>query len=239
MPAHWSWRIEVRPRRRTLGIEVRPDASIVVAVPENADPDAVANAVRSRLPWLATAIKRRKELVAEHPAKQLLDGEGFAYLGRHYRLLLVENQSVPVRLSGGWLRLRWPTTASCAASAIIDWYRTRGQRWLADHVRGWHSRIGVPLPTIEVRDLGTRWGLRERDNTIAIHWAVLQLPVELIELVLVHELVHLAARRHDKEFRRRLLLAMPDADLLERRLAEQGRLVWMGAIRTERGIVNP
>ncbi|MGW4128939.1 M48 family metallopeptidase [Amycolatopsis japonica] len=231
LPSHWSWRVEVRPRRRTLGLEVLPDGSIVIAVPQNSQPEEVAEAVRARRMWLARAIRRRAELVAEHPAKELVDGEGFSYLGRHYRLLLVRDQDASVKLKAGWLNLRHDRDVS----AVIGWYADRGRRWLTQSVDSWAGRIGVDRPSVTIEDLGTRWGVRNRDGSLTFHWAAMQLPPELLELIVVHELVHLVVARHNEEFTKRVLLALPAAMELESELAKAGRLVWMGRMREPTG----
>ncbi|MGW0517031.1 M48 family metallopeptidase [Crossiella sp. NPDC003009] len=231
LPVQWSWRVEVRPRRRTLGLTVSTDGSIVIAVPADAEPADVAAAVRSRRLWLARAIKLRTGLAAEHPAIEILDGEGFSYLGRHYRLRLTDDPGHCVALHGGWLDLPQPVSGADGVAAIIDWYTARGQRWLSDRVGSWAGRIGVSSPRVFVTDLGDRWGLRKRDGSVVFHWAAMQLPVELLDLIVVHELVHLVVSRHDEEFRRRVLIALPGAVNLEAKLAEVGRYVWMGALR--------
>lgn len=228
LPRHWSWRVEVRPRRRTVGLEVDPDGSIVFAVPADAEPEQVALIVRSRQLWLARAIRRRAMLSAEHPAKEIVNGEGFEYLGRLYRLLLVDDQDVPVSLRGGWLQVQ---RSEQGALAIVDWYRSRGRRWLVDRVAMWSGRVGAHPQEVVVRDLGTAWGVRDKDSCVAFHWAAVQLPPRLLDLIVVHELVHLAVARHDAEFRRRVLLALPDAFEREAELAQAGRRVWMGALR--------
>ncbi|MFS8096169.1 M48 family metallopeptidase [Lentzea alba] len=227
LPGHWPWRVEVRPRRRTLGLDVLPDGTIVIAVPTRITPDELTNALQDRRLWLARAIRRRAELAADHPAKELVDGEGFTYLGRHYRLLRVAAPATPVRLRGGWLQL----SSEAGGPEIIEWYRTRGQAWLTERVRSWAGRVGVEPPHVVVRDLATRWGLRTRDGSVAFHWATIQLPPDLLDLVVVHELVHLVVPRHDEEFRRRLMIALPEAAALEARLGEEGRRAWMGTVR--------
>lgn len=231
LPGNWAWRVEVRPRRRTLGLDVFPDGSILIAVPPDAEPKNVAEAVRTRRLWLARAIQRRLALAAEHPAKEIVDGEGFTYLGRHYRLLLVGDQDAPVKLRAGWLRLQQPVDRQAGAAAIVHWYVTRGRRWLIDRVRTWAGRVGTAVPSVAVQDVKLRWGMRNRDGSVAFHWAVMQLPPELVDLVVVHELVHLLEPRHDDEFRRRLLLALPDAAELEIRLADAGCHLWLGQTR--------
>ncbi len=235
LPAHWSWRVQVRPRRRTVGLDVLPDGSILIAVPPGARPADVAAVVRSRRLWLATALKRRADLSAEHPAKELVDGEGFEYLGRRYQLKLVDDLNALVKLHGGALVVRRPGTDQEGLAAIAQWYGSRGRRWLSGRAGAWAGRIGAGVPSVRIDDLGTRWGLRNRDGSVTFHWAAIQLPADLLDLVVVHELVHLLVSHHNDEFRRRLLLALPDAAELEARLAQVGRHVWLGAARGEWG----
>ncbi|MFD0857262.1 M48 family metallopeptidase, partial [Actinomadura adrarensis] len=44
-----------------------------------------------------------------------------------------------------------------------------------------------------------------------MHWATMQLPPDLIDYVLVHELAHLHVHDHSERFWRRVERAMPDA----------------------------
>lgn len=47
-------------------------------------------------------------------------------------------------------------------------------------------------------------------NVALFNWRLLQLPVRLIDYVMVHELVHLIQARHDKRFWDSLDRALPD-----------------------------
>lgn len=105
LPGQWTWRVVVRPRRRTLGIEIREDGAVLFAVPSDADPQAVADTVRSRLPRIADEVERRRRGGGE-PVKELVSGASFAYLGRRHRLRVVPAEpGARVRLHQGWLEL--------------------------------------------------------------------------------------------------------------------------------------
>ncbi|TDC10484.1 DUF45 domain-containing protein [Nonomuraea longispora] len=69
----------MRPRRRTLGIEVSPDGSVLLAVPTDADVKEVAETLLSNVDRVAKAVRRRMEQGAEPPVKELVDGEHFSY----------------------------------------------------------------------------------------------------------------------------------------------------------------
>ncbi|MEU7383059.1 SprT family zinc-dependent metalloprotease [Streptomyces sp. NPDC042207] len=231
LPDEWEWELVVRPRRRTLGIDVAPDGGVRFAVPPDADPREVAAAVRSRLPRLADEVRRRRGRPGEQ-VKELVDGTGFAYLGRRHRLRIVPaGEERRVRLHQGRLELPRPVDRRQGGRGIADWYTGRGSRWLAERMPSYAGVIGVSPKALEVRDLGSRWGACGPDGTVTVHWAVLQLPPALVDLVLVHELCHLRAPGHGPAFRGHLRRTLPDADERERRFVEEEPRLWRGAVR--------
>ncbi|WNI29071.1 YgjP-like metallopeptidase domain-containing protein [Streptomyces sp. ITFR-6] len=238
VPGEWTWQVVVRLRRRTLGIEVDESGDVLFAVPPNADPAAVARAVRTRLPRLAREVRDRRARPDE-PAKELVGGTGSNYLGRRHRLrLLPAGEGGRVRLYRSWLELPRPRTADEGARRIAQWYEACGTRWLAGRLSSYASRIthhasrvGLPAPRVEARDLGPKWGALGQDRDIAVHWAVLQLPPSLVDLVLVHELCHLRAPGHGVAFRRQVRLVLPDAEEREKLFADAEPVLWRGAVR--------
>ncbi|MFD7816178.1 M48 family metallopeptidase [Streptomyces sp. NPDC059785] len=231
LPEEWRWRVAVRPRRRTLGIEVAEDGAVLFAVPADAEPAAVADAVRSRLPRLAAEVRKRGPRPGQ-PVKELVSGASFAYLGRRYRLrVLPAVEARGVRLHRGWLELPQPARRQDGARLLADWYTDRGSRWLAARAESLAATVGVVPRQVVARELGERWGACDRDTErISLHWALMQLPPALIDLVLVHELAHLRTTGHGQTFRRRMGAALVDLDRLERRFARVESELWRGAV---------
>ncbi|MEU8485593.1 YgjP-like metallopeptidase domain-containing protein [Streptomyces sp. NPDC048641] len=230
MPGEWTWQVVVRPRRRTLGIEIQEDGDLLFAVPPDADPHDVAEAVRSRLPRLADEVERRRRGGGE-PVKELVGGASFAYLGRRHRLKVVPaRQGRGVRLHQGWLELPDGEAPRQGAHLIGQWYAARGTRWAATRAAPLAELTGVTPRAVTVRDLGRRWGACEPDGSIALHWALMQLPPDLVDLVLVHELTHLKVPAHGAAFRHRMGMVLGDLEALERRFAEVEPDLWRGAV---------
>ncbi|MET9850745.1 M48 family metallopeptidase [Streptomyces ossamyceticus] len=230
LPEDWQWHVSVRPRRRTLGIEVTEDGSVHFAVPADAEPSAVAEAVRSRLPRLAAEIRRRGPRPGS-PVKELVDGASFAYLGRRYRLrVLPQGTEVRVRLHHGWLELPRLSTRQEGARLLADWYAEKGTRWLTARAAPLAARAGVTPLRVEARELGEHWGACDPAGCITLHWALLQLPPALIDLVLVHELTHLRTSGHGARFRHAMRAVLTDFDNLERRFTEAERELWRGEV---------
>jgi predicted metal-dependent hydrolase len=227
-----SWRLRISVRRRTVGLTIERDASVTIAVPAGSELGQLVPVLRARRPWIIRRTAERAQKLGEHPAKQIVSGEDFPYLGRNQRLLILPEQAVSVRRMGG--RLCLPAMpARDGARAIVDWYTRAARAWMGPRIESWAGRVGVSPTGAHICDLGRRWGMAKSDGEVVLHWALFQLRPTLVDYVLVHELVHLAEPRHDAAFWQRLDLVLPDYEERRKRLAEAGRRVWLGDIEQE------
>ncbi|WP_051194059.1 M48 family metallopeptidase [Nocardia jiangxiensis] len=230
LPPEWRVRIELR-RRKTLGIEVSAGGTVTLAVPEDAAPNDIERLLERHVDRIARAVARHRGVEPTHPAKELIDGEHFDYLGRTYRLRIATDTVPTLQIVGDWLELAAGQGSKPTATHLVHWYTDQGDQLIAEIMPALARAAGLSVPATRIRDLGARWGVRERDNRISIHWATFQLPEDLVELVLAHELTHLRVNAHSAAFWRELSKLVPDFVSRERRLAQLGSTAWLGAIR--------
>ncbi|KAB8183260.1 DUF45 domain-containing protein [Nonomuraea phyllanthi] len=222
-------RIEISARSRAVAISVAPGGLVTVRVPEQISPQNLVEIVQRRMRWLARSVADQTLLTPDHPVKQMVGGESYAVFGHNHRLLPVEWSKHPVVVRGRQLEVVQATPDTMAAT-LIHWYQARGQDWLGRQAPQLAHRLGVPLPKINVGDLRAQWGRCHAGELIQFHWALFQLPVRLIELVLAHELVHLIEAGHGKGFQRLLTRLIPDHMERSQALAEAGSRTWMGDV---------
>ncbi|MDP9357835.1 MAG: M48 family metallopeptidase [Chloroflexota bacterium] len=214
-------------RRKTISITLERDGALILTVPPDCPPEQIARVVGAQRRWIYTKLARQELL--HHPSgpKEYVSGEGFAYLGRTYRLLLVDPPSgdaadtPALRLHQGRFHLRRDERHH-AAKHFVTWYVAHGTPWLRRRVDLLAERIGVSSPPITVRDLGYRWGSCSRSGTLQFHWRTLQLPPRIIEYVVTHEMIHLLEPHHGQDFWRRLQRVLPDFAGRKQWLAERG-----------------
>jgi predicted metal-dependent hydrolase len=149
--------ITISERRRTVGLTVERDATITAVVPPETDETWLAKAITAKRPWLYAKLRERAETGLSRSPREYVSGEGFPYLGRSYRLLLVSEAGHPVRLWHGRLELRRDCTGA-AAHHLVRWYATAGKTWLAKRAAPWAQRMAVEVASLRVRSLGYRWG---------------------------------------------------------------------------------
>jgi len=216
--------------RRTVGITVDRDGSLLLHAPAGTDPGKLASWAWSKRGWIFRKLADKHLLLAAAPVKEFVTGEGFDYLGRHYRLQLTSDPpNSAVKLERG--RLSMPQALANAGQgkdAMVGWYRQRGVAWLPGRIKPWAQRMEVRPGDLEVRDLGYRWGSLGRNDRLNIHWATMQLPASLIDYVIVHELAHIGQSHHTLAFWAAVQRALPGYDQHRTRLGVTGSTLWLG-----------
>src|ERR1019366_8914234 len=89
-----------RSNRRTLAITVQPDLSVLVTAPRKAAVETVLAKVRKRAVWIKRQQRFFGEFLPQTPPRRYLSGETHRYLGRQYRLKVVEADAADVKLKG-------------------------------------------------------------------------------------------------------------------------------------------
>lgn len=238
LPAEWQVDVAIRPRRRSVGIEVLSGGAVAVLIPPTADPDYVARFVRSRRRWITTKVDTATRLAPDHPVKEFVDGDEFDLLGERYRLQLVDSLPsgvgpLPAATADHVLYARRQRPEQ-VRRAVIELYQRVGLSWLKREGRQYELDGGIEGLDYVVRGLGRRrWGAYygPPKHTTTLHWAVFGLPMPLIEYVLVHEQAHAtrpSGQAHGRAWQRRMNLWMPDWKQRKAELDEVGRHVWLG-----------
>ena len=219
-------KVKVSDRRRSIRLTVERDATVTAVIPPATDETKLAKVITARRPWLYAKLRERAALGEPRPPREYVTGEDFPYLGRSYRLLIVDQAPRPVRLNKGRLELRQDSVAD-AARQLTRWYRQAGEPWLSRRIVPWAARMDIEVTALRVLPLGYRWGSCTRDGKVNIHWATMQLPPDLVDYVLVHELAHVRHRDHGPEFWRLVERAMPDYPSRRDRLRHLGLDLWL------------
>ena len=153
-----------------------------------------------------------------------IDGEGFAYLGRSYRLRLVPESDAAVKLVGG--RFVMPKAlARDGREHLIRWYCERAQAWLAGKVAGLRARMEVCLPACGCRTWATAGGHAAKATGSISTGRRSCCRRRIAEYVVVHEMAHLHEPHHTPEYWRRVERAMPDFERRKALLASCGGAV--------------
>jgi len=194
----------VRSKRATADVIIERDGSVLVRAPKWADDDDVERIVEAKRPWIYRSLAEWRDLNATRVLREYKNGEGFLYLGRAYRLLLVSDQDKPLLLRNGRFCLRRDLVdegeMAAAQAAFRDYYIARGVGRIGQRVGYYAPKVGVAPSAVEVREIGNRWASCSPSGRLAFHWKCMMARQTIIDYIVVHELCHFHHRDHTDAF---------------------------------------
>ena len=74
----------------------------------------------------------------------------------------------------------------------------------------WSKKMGLTPSFVGFRDNKSRWGSCSSKNRINFNTKLVNMPIEFVEYVVVHELAHIKHKNHSKEFWDEVKRYLPD-----------------------------
>ena len=203
----------VRSRRKTADIVIERDGRVLVRAPQTIPDERIEDMVEAKRYWIYKNLAEWRDLNATRVLREYRNGEGFLYLGRSYRLLLVANQEEALLLKNGRFCLRRDLVdrgeIAAAKTAFRDYYIARGTERIGQRVNYFSPKIGVAPRKVDVRELGNRWASCSPNGNLAFHWKCMMAPQTIIDYIVVHELCHFHHLDHTDAFWNEVDKALP------------------------------
>lgn len=214
-----------RSNRKTLGIAVHPDTSVVVTAPREAELAAIERAVARRCGWILQAVRDFERFLPHTPPRCYVSGETHFYLGREHRLA-VDPESSGVHRDGTRLVVGGRRDDPVKVRRVLNrWYGTEARRVLGARLDAVLSRFttqAVVRPTLTIRRLEKRWGSMSNDGQrMLLNTRLVEAGLDEIDYVITHELVHIVEPHHGPSFYELLDVKMPDWRARKTRLERQ------------------
>ena len=200
--------------RQTTDIVIERNGLIAVRAPLRMTPEQIDETVLSKRMWIYRNLADWRDLNATRVIREWVNGESFLYLGRNYRLLLVNEQNEPLTLKDGRFRLLRSVVETggkeAAQRAFEKFYRDKGLARLTQRVAYFAGKVGVLPGSVQVKEIGYRWASCLKNGDLHFHWKCLMAPLTIIDYIVVHELCHLHHRDHSIAFWNEVDKVLPD-----------------------------
>jgi len=188
--------------RKSLGITVKPDLSVLVKAPMDTSLEKVKEKLMKKAPWI---IRQQSFFLYFHPktpARKYISGETHLYLGRQYRLKIIQNQLESVKLKGKYIEASM-IDKTRAEHLVGEWYLQNAKskfRTIAQPLIDNFKKYNIEPSSIVLRNMPARWGSCTTKGKIILNPELIKAPRGCIEYVIIHELCHLVHHDHTQRF---------------------------------------
>ena len=179
----------------------RQSGKIRVSAPLRAPVSMVEKFVRSKANWIDN---QRSNLLPETPSLLYNDGDLVSFFGSQIPIKHdYTNKSINAYLCNNAIMLEIKADYGVEQrQKILDkLYRTELNSLTEKLVRKWEPIMNVRVQEIGIKKMKTKWGTCNIcDKRIWLSLYLAKKRKEVIEMVVVHEMVHLLERLHNKRF---------------------------------------
>lgn len=201
---------------RTIRLRIDATGKVSVSLPYFVPYIMATEYIHKHLEWI-------KAEQAKHTT-HLYEG---MRVGRLHTLRFLVDDAVPkpkTRVTANEVIVRHAAThtkmaiQSAAKKASIRALRQQAEHFLPKRLHDIAKSEGYEYSKVSVKQMKGRWGSCNQDRAIVLNIFLMELPVELIDYVILHELAHTRALNHGPAFWREFETHLPNAKALRRQL---------------------
>lgn len=204
--------------RKTLGISVHPDLGVTVKAPDATPLEEIEARVLKRAAWILKQQQDFERYLPHLPPRQYVSGETHRYLGRQYRLKVIESENGTVEsVKRDRIFIYVITSDKTDTDQVRDlldaWYLAHAQRVFRERLDACFPKmehVGIPYPQVTIRAMRTRWGSCSSKGRITLNVKLVKVPKSYIDYVIFHELCHLVEPNHSPRYYELLDRVLPD-----------------------------
>jgi predicted metal-dependent hydrolase len=189
-----------------------PEGKVRITAPLRIDDAGIREFAVAKLNWIKKHQQKQRERIRE-PVREYISGESHFFLGSRFILNVIEN-SRPGRvvMNDAVLEVHVNGTSEREKTrAVLEaWYKQRLKEMVPEYIAKWESRLDVKVKACGIRSMKTRWGTCSiKPRKIWLNLELARRPAEFLDYIVLHEVLHLRIRSHNREFKACLDRLMP------------------------------
>lgn len=180
-----------------------PNGRVHISAPHHMDIDTIRMYTISKLAWIKKQQRKFREQAREIP-REYINKESHFYLGRRYMMKIVEHNMPPdvaIKHNIIELRIRPNADAEKKQAILEQWYRNQLKMLVPPIIKKWEKIMKLSLNECAIKKMRTKWGTcNSKAKRIWLNLELIKKPIDCIEYIIVHEMIHLIERKHNERF---------------------------------------
>ncbi|NBV07119.1 MAG: M48 family peptidase [Proteobacteria bacterium] len=202
-----------------------PDGEVKASAPFRYKISQITDFVLKKIDWIKKSQKAIRQMRDEGkiilPPK-FISGEEHYFFGKKFQLQLLQNSAlnrVDVSEKIMQLQVKKLSNLKQRQKIIDDFYRAHLRKIIPELIRKNEQKMQVRVKDFGIKKMKTRWGTCNVEaRRIWLNLELAKKPIECLEFIVIHEMVHLFERHHNKKFFALMDKFMPDWKIWQQKL---------------------
>ncbi len=195
-----------------------PTGRVRISAPLRMEIELIRVYAISKLGWIKTQ-QRKLRAQERETRREYLDRESHYVWGKRYLLKVSEKEApseVVLKHNKILLQVRPETNLVGKQAVVEEWYRKTLKEAVVPLIAKWEPLMGVKVERFYVQKMKTKWGsCSPATRSIRFNTDLAKKPLECLEYIVVHEMVHLLERHHNESFISHMNRFMPQWRLFQ------------------------
>ena len=191
---------------KNININIHSDMQVYISCPKRADTEYVKKIVLNKLDWIESRIKKLKERDQQENKKYVSEEEHY-FNGKRYILKIYPVEKAKT----SYIKIERPSfiemyvpenaTTEYKEKLMNIFYKESLIPKISEYMEKWSLILKVKPKGYKLRKMNTLWGsCNITKQTILFNTELAKKNDQAIEYVVVHELMHLIEKYHNKRF---------------------------------------
>jgi predicted metal-dependent hydrolase len=195
----------VYSKRRTLGISILPDATVIVRAPRRTSQTAIEQLIANKQTWINKHITNIKKRIETTPQLSFSNGASHPFKGNNLELNISKSGKRFVKFSDKAIDIgiEKPENELIIKKILKQAYKTESEKVLPEmfyEIIGLYKNHNFKPAALVIRTMKRQWGSCSTRNKITLNSELIKLDEKYIKYVITHELCHLQYHNHGKLF---------------------------------------
>ena len=216
----------VYSKRRSLGISVLPDSTVIVRVPSRTSDKTINRIVSEKASWIIRHRDNYRNRISSKPSRKYLNGEYHLFRGNESLLRIEKSKKPYIKFSDRTIELGLEKNEDPKAikKLVYKGYKNEATALFPEMLKNilekFENQMFRPTGLI-IRTMKRRWGSCSNKGIITLSTEMVKLPDLFTEYVIVHELCHLKHHNHGSDYYKLLSKLFPDWKTVRKEMRNQ------------------
>lgn len=199
---------------KNFNLKVTPELDVFLSAPIEAGEKQINQFLNSKKDWIEKQLNYFKKHINSTKEKEYVSGESFLYLGKQYRLKVIESELENCKFEKGyiWLFVKDKDNKKKKKELLEKWFRQKSKaklnEILIEQLNLFNEKTDIKL---ELRVMSTMWGsCNKAKRKIILNTKLIHQKRSFVNYVIAHEVAHLKYSNHSRDFYAWLTSHMPN-----------------------------